>query len=355
MKRIIHIAAVLLICVAFISCEREEDSRPIQSGGKPIRFTAECEWPEISRNSIDNFEDLASEGFHVWATWHKDPMDDSYLSNESRPVFRTEGTDVTYNETAGSGSESDQGNMWLCDYDGEWYRGYYNFAAVAPAGVFVGSQQSDFSKTGSGDAVTLRYINKLTVDFGLDGFHLGKTQKDLMYAFHNEDNSDNASTVVGLNFNHLFSLLTIKIMATSTNTLPRIARITIYGLHGALMDDLVMTQTTEITSGHQEATTITHNLDDVLAEAELTDEDNYYWTGTYDADAFNYGSVDVITPIRNLLVYPETLSDDCSLKIKVEYKEPGQAADTPDKVKTAIVNTGKWESGNSYVYTFLTD
>ena len=195
MKRIIHIAAVLLICVAFISCEREEDSRPVQSSGKPIRFTAECEWPQISKAAIDDIADFQEAGFQVWGYWNQDPNDDSNYYEDEKDVFGTYGTVVTYATSS-----------WVCEEENEWYRGYYNFAAVAPEAAVYSPESDNAVLTCSHTAAFLpgsedndtKYINTLSFETSDQGFDLAQNQIDLMYAFHNEDNSTEASQTVNL-------------------------------------------------------------------------------------------------------------------------------------------------------------
>lgn len=110
------------------------------------------------------------------------------------------------------------------------------------------------------------------------------------------------------------------------------------------------TITNNSTEAQQSNIEVTNDLKDLLARATLSTEDNPYKVYSYGSTDFEYGSTDMITPVKNLLVYPETLSDTCPLMIKIEYEQDGT-----QKVKTACINTGEWESGKSYAYTLLTD
>lgn len=327
MKKVIHIASALMAAVlAFISCERADVNRPdVQEGGRPIQFTVESEWPEITKAVITDVEGMKAEGFRVWSDWHQDPKDE-YYSGDYGPVYGKTGTKVNASED----------ETWISEEEGDWYKGYYTFASAYPASI-AGTHSSTFTK---GTSAT--YSNSLSLD--LADFHLGDSQTDLMYAFANVDNSAENASVVSLNFSHLFALLTIRISATSTQNLPRVKKISIYGIHSTLNDSLKITHTATSDSEH----TVVSNMDEVLAAATLSSEDVPYWSQEYNESDFNYGSVDVIIPVENLLVYPETLSDDCSLVIKVEYGE-----DDNLQVKKSVVTSGSWSSGNTYAYTLM--
>lgn len=332
---------LLLACVVFISCEREDN--PYQSSddsGRPIVFTAECDWPTMTKEAILDLEDIKDTGFRVWASWHRDPDDQSYRPVETTATFGSSGTAVTY-----------QDNSWICDNEEQWNTGYYNFAAVIPASQFSGTHSATFQKRKASGVTTLSYSNTLTLDFGNSGFHLGSSQTDLMYAFHNEDNSADASSVVRLNFEHLCSLLTIKISSSDLGIIPTLKKLTLYGIHSTLIDDLTITQqatTTISASGNkQNNSTITNNISTVLQTASVSTESAPYWTMEYDEDDFDYDSAAIIVPVIKLLVFPEDLSEH-PLRIKVEYEEAGIT-----KTKTANIDSGQWISGESYVYSLI--
>lgn len=327
MRKVIHIASAFMAAVlAFISCERADVNRPdVQEGGRPIQFTVESEWPEITKAVITDVEGMKAEGFRVWSDWHQDSTDEYYYQGKAR-VYGEDGTGVNASETG----------TWNSDKEGDWYKGYYTFAAVHPASI-AGTHTSTFTKETS-----TTYSNSLSLV--LRDFHLGNSQTDLMYAFANVDNSAENASVVSLNFSHLFALLTIRISATSTQNLPRVKRISIYGIHSTLKGSLTITHTATSDSDQ----TVESNMNDVLAAATLSSEDVPYWSQEYDESDFNYGSVDVIIPVENLLVYPETLSDDCSLVIKVEYGE-----DNNLQVKKSVVTSGSWSPGSTNAYTLM--
>lgn len=324
MRKVIHIASALMAAVlAFISCERADGNRPdVQEGGRPIQFTVESEWPEITKAVITDVEGMKAEGFRVWSDWHQDPADEYYYQG-STPVYGDTGTKVNASEDG----------TWLSEDEGDWYKGYYTFAAAYPASI-DGTHSSTFTKRTSAT-----YSNSLSLD--LTNFHLGSSQTDLMYAFANVDNSAENASVVSLNFSHMFSLLTIRISATSTQNLPRVKKISIYGIHSTLKGSLTLTHTTTSDSEH----TLESNMDDVLAAAELSSEDVPYWSQEYDESDFNYGYVDKIVLVENLLVYPETLSETCPLVIKVECEDGTEMK--------SMVTSGSWSPGSTNAYTLM--
>ena len=351
MKGIRYILILLTLCVAVVSCEREEVNRyPIEGTGKLIQFSVESEWPTISKAAINGVEGMVNNMFKVWGTWHQDPSD-LYYSKASVPVFTPNGT---YVDIVSIGNGIYEGR---CKSEAEWFAGYYNFAALYPM-TFSATQDTEFEKSTTGNATMLKYTNKLNITFpkmGQNGtYHLGNSQNDLMYAFHNEDNSAETSSVVNLKFNHLFSLLTIKISSNSTLTLPRLNEIIIYGIHSSVSGSFTITQKETVSyiseEGLQRSFEIYHDLKDLLNNAVISTETNPYKRFEFTQTDFDYGSIDTMTPIKDLLVYPETLSDTCPLNIKIIYEEGGIT-----KVKTATINTGEWESGKSYTYTLLTN
>lgn len=341
MKGIRHIGILLTFTLAVISCEREDPSlHPEQEVGRPIVFTAESEWPEISRAAINTSDDIKNVGFRVWGTRTSDPDDSQELADDNA-VFGTDGANVTFRE-----------GKWQYDNVKDWQGGYYSFASVLHGDQFSGSMASTFSKGIDKNGNTKHnYGATLTIDLTSAPFHLGNSQTDFMYAFHNVDNSSGDSSVVDLVFDHLFSLLTIRIAAEESSVLPQIKSVSVFGIHSSIRGKLTLEKQKEVViddSGSiiQTTSTFDNNLGVLLNLAVLSSEGSPYWTKEYSSTDFDYGTAKVITPIENLLFYPETLSNSCSLKIKVVYDHNGT-----ESTKTAVVNSGQWESGNSYVYT----
>ena len=350
MKDIRYILILLTLCVAVISCERDEVNRyPIEGTGKMIKFSVESEWPTISKAAVNGIDEMVNSMFKVWGTWYQDPSD-IYYSEQSAHVFAQNGT---YVQIISSGDGVYEGE---CKSEAEWYAGYYNFAALFPM-MFSATHDTEFEKSKVGDATKLEYTNKLNIVFpniGQNGiYHLGTNQGDLMYAFSNVDNSAETASTVNLNFEHLFSLLTINIAANNATNLPQKVDITIYGIHKSITSPVTITQTEVITNygtpDQQRTVTTTNNLKDLLKDGALTDETSYYKKGSF--TNINYGAADIITPVSQWLVFPENL-EETPLKIKVDLKyNDGDVT----KTMIATVNTGEWESGKSYAYTLLID
>ena len=187
--------------MAIGSCEREDGQHGlVQECGRPIQFSAETEWQGVTKSAIGTLNDLKNDGFVVWANWTKDPNDNSdYLTSSEEVVFGPYGTIVTASDDGDNifQPNSDSDDKWVCESEQEWNRGYYNFAAILPASEFEigrafssGRLTSSFSKTQTNTSVTPEYSSLITLDVPNSGFDLSSDQVDLMYAFHNEDNSE---------------------------------------------------------------------------------------------------------------------------------------------------------------------
>lgn len=339
MKDLRHILILLTFSMAVISCEREDGPHyPIEGSGRPIVFAVESEWPEISKAAVNRVEDIKN--FRVWGTWNPDPST-PYYPKESVPAYGSEGSSVILT-----------GDMWQCQYEAEWYPGYYNFAALAHLQL-SGSYTSSFSKSTTDGVVNIEYTNTLTFRHPANEFKLGNSQLDCMYAFINEDNSYNTSSTVNFNFEHLFSLLTINIAANTTTALSPKLDVTLYGIHNLITNPVIVTQTEMITnygtSNPQRTIRVTNNLKDLLKDSAPSTESSIYKKVAYTNE--KYGTVDFITPVSQLIVFPENL-EETPLTIKVDFKDE---AGTITKTLTTTINSGEWQSGRSYAYTLLTD
>ena len=350
MKGIRYILILLTLCVAVISCERDEVNRyPIEGTGKMIKFSVESEWPTISKAAVNGIDEMVNSMFKVWGTWYQDPSD-IYYSEQSAHVFAQNGT---YVQIISSGDGVYEGE---CKSEAEWYAGYYNFAALFPM-MFSATHDTEFEKSKVGDATKLEYTNKLNIAFpniGQNGiYHLGTNQGDLMYAFSNVDNSAETASTVNLNFEHLFSLLTINIVANKTTDLSPKLDVTIYGIHNSITGPVTITQTEVITNygtqNQQRTVSVTNNLKDLLKNSTPSTESSTYKKVSYTNEG--YGSLDFITPVSQLIVFPENL-EETPLTIKVDFKDE---AGTITKTLTATINSGEWQSGRSYAYTLLTN
>lgn len=388
-----HIVILLTICTAFISCEREDSRRyPVEESVRPIRFTTESVWPDITKAPITGLGDLLDDGFRVWGAWAKDPDDKSYFvgdyaSGTNGSVFGSAGTAVNAVDENDDDvfDPNEGGDSWAYDNVRDWYRGYYSFAAVLPNSLFEdgtissASLSSSFSKETSADNeenVTITYENTLTINFPEAGFKLLEDEyrdingidlsaslpythyKDLMFAFQTEDNSDDGSENVSLNFTHAFSLLGIKLLAENPDNMPYVTRVTLYGIRKSA-EYLTFTHDTTV-ENYKTTESETTTVESVTVAGELSTEQDYFARFEMPEGHFeNDATRDDMTLVRNLVVFPTSLQET-PLLIKLEYKKV--RVDENDTIivvgegeYTIEVNNGNWEPGNSYTLAFPVD
>ena len=284
--------------------------------------------------------------FTVWGTYNPS-SDGLYYAGESLDVFEPNGSKVSAKDN-GDGvfqPANDSNDKWVCSKTTYWNTGYYNFAAVYSSSQTAWDYSSTFSQTES----EIVYTNELSIS--LNNFSLRNNQDDIIYAFHNENNSDGTSSLLNLNFHHLFSLLTINIEASNPSDLEALEYISLYGIHSRISGTLLLSQNEIVTKGNsdqlQQTSTISNNLDELFDDSDIS------------VSTLPYKKVRIInavTPIENLLVFPEILSEEHPLIIEVGYKatyEEDGVTKTETKTKIAKVTSGEWESGKTYVYTLL--
>lgn len=324
-----YISVLLAFCIAVISCERE-DGPAVQEDGRPIVFTAESEWPGITKTAVYDVETIREAGFRVWGSWHQDPEDQAdYVFDAD--VFGEEGSVV---------SLADNGESLVPEEDAMWHRGYYCFAAVFPKS-FPGVTTSSFSKTASGN----EYTNELTVDFGNAGFNLAEEQIDLMYAFADVDNSANQASTVQMDFCHTFALLDIRLTHKGEDESEEVGvkSVSLYGIHSEIKGDLQLVHN----SG---STGVTADFVSLLSEAESTTEDNPYYNREYADEPSRVYPGETIAIVDNLLVFPETLLEDTALTIKLVLMY-GELT----KEFTVTLEDGQWTSGSTNAYEISVD
>lgn len=353
MKGLRYILILLTFCMAAISCEREDDlSYPSEGTGRPIVFSAETVWPDITRAVIGSLNDLQDDGFVVWAAWSKDPDDDSHYQDDTAAyIFGTQGS-VVYASDDGDGlfqPDNDSDDRWVCEEEREWNRGYYNFAALIPSTsfsgedpLFSGTLTSSFDKSSSGNSITTSFSSLMTISLGDNGFNLAQKQIDLMYAFHNEDNSDESSSGVNLNFLHAFSLIDIKL--SFDRKIPYVNKVTVYGIHSTIYGNLLYRRTQNNTNGNVEVASA-NNMAELLSTAEASTANVPYATYTYQSSDFTYTTPGVITVVDDLLVFPEVLSANNALCIEIECVVNGSR-----RTLYTEVSSGIWEPGHTYTY-----
>ena len=372
-----------------ISCERDDIQDTVPSDAtRPIRFESQSEWPEITKAPIRNVGDLLGDGFRVWGAWAKDPDDNSYFVGEYSTgsngfVFGAEGT-VVYADDVDENDDFDpvaSEDTWSYDNERNWYRGYYSFAAILPESAIGNGQEatvksaslsSSFTKTGSGNEIQIAYTNTLNITFPSTGLVLGghninkaievpeTTQKDIMFAFQTEDNSDNQSENVALNFTHAFARLGIKLLANDHAKMPFVTKVTLYGLYRSATT-MTLTQNTTVqnyrTQSAKTTTTNTYSLNGSLSTEDqsfaiFTMPDGHYENDVTPGD---------MTLVQKLVVFPQSLAEK-PLMIKMEYKKPipGEPGDTPQYTEetyayTITLSKGNLEPGGNYVFAFQMD
>lgn len=326
MNRIIYILSVLLlVCVAFISCEHEDVARLDDlGGGRPIEFIVESEWPEMTKAAT------SIESFKVWGDWTKDPNDLSNTAGIKESVFGVAGARV-----------NKYGNTWALTQEADWHQGYYNFAAVYPS-TLSGYQAATFGKVVVDEQNVHKYTDLLTLDLGDEGLNLSSTQTDLMYAFSCINNAGNDASAVSLMFKHAFARVTVKLAYTESE--PTVNNFIIYGIHSKINGELKF-RYEQMGYGEDAVWTSIDNISELLSAEEVSTEEAPYYTGSSFTSAD-----DEIVLANNLLVFPEAFSKSCYLGIKMNVTIDGQTKDV-----YANVTSGEWVSGGSYVYTLDAD
>lgn len=363
MRKITNIASVLAtLILAFASCEREDVNRPEEhDGGRPIRFTVESEWPEITKAPIYSLDNLVGDGFVIWGTWHKDPDDDKLYVNEygdvdSGSVFDKSGTEVI-------ASASGENISWTYEEERDWFRGYYSFAALLPSSKFctegTGSSATQTSTTTFSEeedgSKTIEVVDQLTLTLPEGGFDLSASQTDLMYAFHNEDNSDNKSETVSLKFDHAFAMLSIDLSANDPTKIPHVKTVTVYGINKSISGNIIFTQTETITNygttAQNSTLSNTNNIKNIVCNPSTLDSPYAYFEISDEAYV-NDTTPEDVTLFENLMVFPETLrADGTQMMIQLEYKTGESSYST----YTVTVKNVIWESGGTYRYSLLMD
>lgn len=288
---------------------------------RPIVFTAESEWPEMTKSTLFDRDDILDNGFKVWGRWHRDPKDHSSYVHEEE-VFGTDGTLVL---------PARDGESMVPENEAPWHRGYYSFAAVFPAD-FTATLLSSFSVTSEGD----KYVNLLNFDFGNEGFNLADKQTDLMYAFGYADNSNDNAASVSLNFEHSFAKVNISL--TYTYVRPEITEVILYGIHSTIYGELRYRQ--DFTDGITDTMTQSDNINDLLETADVSSQQVPFarYTDFIEGEG-------TITIAEDLLVFPESLSRQNALRILIRCV---------DRDIYTEVNSGTWEPGETYTYVLAT-
>lgn len=302
-----------------VSCERGDSlSDLVQESGRPIEFSVESDWPEITKSLISNSDDIKGVGFKVWGV----KSSDSDGSN-SESVFGEDGTSVSF--TAGK---------WKSDVVKDWEGRHYSFASVLHPAKFAGTYSN----------------NTLSIDLGDNGYNLAVNQDDFMVAFQNVDNSDFDASVVELDFRHLFSTIDIRLNNSQPFDSQGIAvtKVMLYGIHKSITGDLQIKQETIYDSTNNKISEdLTTNLADCFDPSHISTDIMPYYERQYaygSANEFNYSSP-TITVVDDLLVFPESLSEKITLSIVIELQQQSKRG----KI-VANISSGEWLSSKSYTY-----
>ena len=348
------ILAAWAIAVCLSSCER--DDAPLsenQGSGRVISFTAasETEWPDITKSPINSVGDLLGDGFIVWGSWTKCPDDDSYWVGEyasgvNNAVFSTAGTEVIATDKNSDDKFIQSQDAWLYSPKKEWYKGHYTFAAAMPASELKKNNISGThtSSVTFSDNAQASYNNKLTLNFPNNAFDLSTTQIDLMCALATQDNSLETANQVSLDFTHICSKVNVSIAAYDPAGDDRtldINSIMVYGLLNSIPTPLEFTST-----GNNVATQIAESSD------RSSQEDPFYFSNKgWGVESSSQESPQGELIIKDLLVFPGTLSTANPFKLRIDYQNVNNEA----KSVFVKVTSGEWLAGKTYSYTFQVD
>lgn len=324
MKRLYYI---FLISILLAGCHREQPLR-VPDEERPIGLSAEVQSEDDTKAIINNITGLTGDGFVVWGSWTQDPEDDSdytgyYAFGSTNRVFGLKGTKVYYPD-------------WNYAPLRFWTRGTYTFAAALPASAFSSdhSMHNDNIVSG-GIAGQMEEDGTLT----LGEWDLKANQADLMVAFDNIDNKDDAmsgSDKVSFLFQHQLAQIAFKANIAGDNMSSVVINsITLYGNSRT---------STQAKFAFDDNGTETTEDDKIAANwtlgAKATSKtDNFAQaTGTWNTS----GS----TLMEGILVFPEAFS----FTIVVDYVEAFGGASAP--VSQTGTVTGTWEAGKKYLYEF---
>lgn len=353
---------------ALNSCHRKDDPVGVPESNS-IELSASAD--SQSKAIISGVGDLAGDGFVVWASWEKDPLDEAiftndYASGATDLVFGANGTKVYATDGNGDGyftPHMTANDTWTYTPKRYWQRGTYTFAAALPATAFNAScvkEESDATGTASITGVISNDGSDiLTLSSGSEGFILGglsvsgikpdnDAQLDLMYAFSSVDNKDESANVVSLYFTHAFAQIGIKLTSDTDKPL-HIKNIKIYGIHKYAENPLLLMDDTEqntISLRSRLADAGKSTLDNCFAEFIRPEgEDGDMW------DIVSGDIANAVQLVKELIVFPEVLSTENPLKIRITYNDGALT----DKHLDATVSSGSWEAGKVYTYTLSAD
>lgn len=319
---------ILLSTILLAGCNRGEGPVTAPAPEHMIALYAGVETPEGTKALINSTSDLAGDGFVVWGAWQKAAGDDSQYSGDyafgsTTRVFGQGGTKVYY-------------PIWDYAPYRFWTRGSYHFAAALPAKAFDAEHVKHNDNIGTaGIDGSIDQEGRLT----LGQWDLKANQIDLMVAFDNVDNTDNANTgddKVNLRFEHQLAQIRFKAHFASDNmSTVQINSITIYG-------------------NSRTATQATFSCDDKGTDTKDDDQITANWIlgakATSKSDNFAHAtgswSTTGATLLQGLFVFPEQYT----FTLVVDYTESYGGASAAASQSAEV--SGTWEAGKSYLYEF---
>ena len=312
--------------------------------------TTEDVWPEITKAAISEIGDLYGDGFSVWGNW----ADDTY---EVKDIFGSSGVIVsaTYKDNDNDFEPGVAGSSDSWEYEDKkgGNVGHHSFAAVLPSSANIpGTLSSTFSKTTNEGIQYLTYKNTLTLNLG-SGFDLSENQTDVMCAFQNVDNSNSDASIVQLDFRHLFSTIDVKLNINIPFASQGIAvtNVKLYGIHKSIKGTLqIQNEVTYNSENIKTSEALISSIADCFDASNISTAADPYYEQSYTAgEGFNYESVSIMV-VDDLLVYPETFSENLQLYIVIELFKQGKT-----KAISAKVSSGGWRPGESNTYILQVD
>lgn len=351
MNIIRNIIILWTLSLSLLSCERDEPGNEVYPSSRPIRFSAQQQWPDVTK--APDLNDLKENGFQVWGVWKKDPQDNSSFLDDYKDGINNS----VFSATPVSFTNGGWSYVTETEYEREWYRGYYAFAAL-PESIFDELvQTAAHSVSISVEDGVPSYTNRLELKFQqqLD-LSVKQNEADFLFAFDCKDNSANGAEVVNLDFKHAFARFGLELFVYDPLKMPVVTSVKIYGNRKTVNggETFVLTQ-----SNVGDDSVISVHFDGVRS----TYEEPYYQQ-SFDQSLFEIGITDSAVLCETMMVFPENLTEEQPLYIDITYKkilENNEALNgryyigEESHTYTISIKDVVWESGETYIYKFEVD
>lgn len=346
MKIIRNIIVLWSLSLSLLSCERAELNKKVPPTSRPIRFSAQQQWPDVTKAA--GLNDLKENGFQVWAAWNKDPQDNSSFLDDYEDGFNGS----VFSATPVSFINGGWSYVTDSEYEREWYRGYYAFAALPESAFEQLVQTAEHSVSISVEEDVPSYTNRLHLKFQQElDLSVLQDQADFLFAFDCQDNSANSAEVVNLDFKHAFTRFRLEFFVYNPLKMPVVTSVKIYGNRKAVNngETFVLTQTSV-----GDDNVISAQFDGVRSSSEEP-----YYQQSFDQSLFAIGITDSAV-LCEMMVFPENLTEEHPLYIDVTYKKilesDGRYYISDDSYTYTIrIKDVVWESGETYTYKFEVD